>query len=103
MNKKINTRRLVESGILIALALILSKIKIINLPWGGGISLFGMMPMILLSYRHGLKWGLFSSFVYGAVKITFAFVDNSFAALSFGSLALMLVIDYVLAYTCMGL
>ena len=54
MNSTMNTRRLVESGLMIALATILSMMKVYQLPWGGSVTLCSMLPMILLSYRYGV-------------------------------------------------
>lgn len=47
---------------MIALGTILANIKIYELPNGGSITLFSMVPFILVSFRHGVKWGLFTGF-----------------------------------------
>ena len=57
------TLRLVETGILLAIATVLSVIQPFQLPFGGGITIFSMLPVVLLSYRHGVKWGLLSGFL----------------------------------------
>ena len=49
---RISTRCLCESAILLALATILSEIKVIHIPFGGGITFCAMVPMILLAYRR---------------------------------------------------
>lgn len=97
-----NTRKLVESAILIAIATILSMIKIIDFPWGGGITIFAMLPIILISYRYGMKWGFFSAFVFGVLQLAIGLATNAFG-LTFGSLILMLFLDYIVAYTALGL
>ena len=53
------TRTLVECALMIALGTVLANIKIYELPNGGSITLFSMLPFVLLSFRHGVKWGLF--------------------------------------------
>lgn len=57
------TRIMVECALMIALGTILANIKIYELPNGGSITLFSMVPFILVSFRHGVKWGLFTGFV----------------------------------------
>ena len=46
-----NTKVLVEGAIMIALATVLSFIRIIKLPWGGSITLLSMLPITLYSAR----------------------------------------------------
>lgn len=57
------TRILVECALMIALGTVLANIKIFELANGGSITLFSMVPFILVSFRHGVKWGLFTGFV----------------------------------------
>lgn len=57
------TRTLVECALMIALGTVLANIKIFEMPNGGSITLLSMLPFILVSYRHGTKWGLFTGFV----------------------------------------
>ena len=57
------TRTLVECALMIALGTVLANIKIYSLPNGGSITLFSMLPFIMISFRHGVKWGLFTGFV----------------------------------------
>lgn len=99
---KITTRQLVETAIMIALATILSLFKIINYPWGGGVTICAMLPIILIAYRWGVKWGFFSAFVYGVFQLSLAFIDNEFAMPSLWALLAMLLIDYIVAYTMLG-
>lgn len=100
------TLRLVETGILLAAATILSVIQPFQLPFGGGITIFSMLPIVLLSYRHGVKWGLFSGLVYSVLQIATGFgtVKGFFVpedyALAIGLCIVLL--DYVLAYTVLG-
>ena len=53
--KKINTRKLVESAMLIAVGTVLSMLKF-DMPMGGGLTLCSMLPLVLLSHRYGWKW-----------------------------------------------
>ena len=62
MNQK--TLRLVTSGVLIALGTVLSMIKVFDLPYGGSITLFSMVPLMVLGYMYGIRWGLLCGFVF---------------------------------------
>lgn len=97
-----NIRRLTESAVLIAVATILSVIKPIEVPFGGGITICAMAPMILLAYRWGTKWGLFASFVFGVLQLFIGIATNSFG-LNFWALMGCLLLDYIVAYTVLGL
>lgn len=98
--------RLVETGVLLALATILSFIKPFSLPFGGGITIVSMLPIVLLSYRHGLKWGLFSAFIYSLLQIVTGigtvrgfFVPEDYAL--WAGIGIVLL-DYVAAFTVLG-
>ena len=57
------TKNITESAMLLAVAILLeliSKMFIPEMPFGGQITLASMLPVVLISYRHGVKWGLVS-------------------------------------------
>ena len=95
------TRILVECALMIALGTVLANIKIFELPNGGSITLFSMVPFILVSFRHGAKWGLFTGFVNSLLQMLLGF----YAPPAPGLLPLvgMILLDYVLAFTLLGL
>ena len=95
------TRIMVERALLIALGTILANIKIYELPNGGSITLFSMLPFIMISFRHGVKWGLFTGFVNSLLQMLLGF----YAPPAPGILPLvgMILLDYVLAFTLLGL
>ena len=108
------TKRITESAMLLAIAIVLelvSKMFIPEMPFGGQVTLVSMLPVVLISYRHGVKWGLFSAFVYallemalGAKTVSAAFLPGYFGdgAMIFNAL-LMCLLDYILAFTVLGL
>ena len=92
------TRRLAEGGICIALALVLSYIKIpIGLSFGGfgGSINLVMIPLILFAVRWGAPWGILAGLAFGTLKYFFA---EGFA-ISWISI----LFDYSLAYAAIGL
>ena len=109
-----NTRRLTESAMLLAIAItleVISKLFIPELPFGGQITLVSMLPVVLISYRHGVKWGFVSAFAYallemaiGMKTVSAAFLPGYFGdgAMIFKAL-LMCLLDYLLAFTTLGL
>lgn len=111
MNTK--TKRITESAMLLAIAIVLellSKTLIPEMPFGGQLTVVSMLPVVLISYRHGVKWGIFSGVVYavlemalGAKTVSAAFLPGYFGdgAMIFNAL-LMCLLDYVVAFTVLG-
>lgn len=106
---RINTRRLVETALLLAIAVVLSLIQPFRLPFGGGITIVSMLPIVLISYRHGVRWGLFSAFVYAVIQIftDFSSTIRAFflpdSGLTLPTALLIILLDYLVAFTLLGL
>lgn len=92
MNQKV--RMLVEGALMVAVAEILSFLKIWEMPWGGSVVL-SMIPLVLLGVRWGLGAGLIGGFVFGCLQFMF---DGGFA-IGWASI----IGDYLLAFTVLGL
>ena len=103
--EKTKTKILTECGILIALAAVLSLIKVFKLPWGGSITLLSMLPICLISIRQGVKTGLFSSFVYAVIQLVFGILFDGLLGwgLTVGALISCILLDYIIAFTGLGL
>ena len=103
--EKAKIKVLAECGILIALAAVLSLIKIWQLPWGGSVTLFSMLPIALISIRHGVKTGLFSAFVYAVIQLVFGILFDGLLGwgLTAGALISCILLDYIIAFTVLGL
>ena len=108
------TKRLTESAMLIALAVVLEivgRTVIPPMPCGGQLTLCSMLPIVLISYRHGVKWGITAGFGYalvqmalGADTVSAAFQPGYFGdGTMIGRALIMCLMDYVLAYTALGL
>ena len=95
------TRTLVECALMIALGTVLANIKIYSLANGGSVTLFSMLPFIMISFRHGVKWGLFTGFVNSLLQMLLGFYAPPAPGLL--PLAGMILLDYVLAFTLLGL
>ena len=108
------TKRITESAMLLAVAIVLelvSKMFIPELPFGGQITLVSMLPVVLISYRHGVKWGLISGVAYavlemalGAKTVAAAFQPGYFGdEVMILNAFIMCVLDYLVAFTVLGL
>ena len=108
------TKRLTESAMLLAVAIVLelvSKMFIPEMPFGGQITLVSMLPVVLISYRHGVKWGLISGVAYallemaiGAKTVAAAFQPGYFGdGTMIVNALIMCVLDYLVAFTALGL
>ena len=111
---KTKTRKLTESAMLIAVAIVLelmSKLFIPELPFGGQITLCSMLPVVLISYRHGVKWGLGAGVAYallemalGAKTVAAAFQPGYFGdEVLIANALFMCFMDYICAFTVLGI
>jgi len=96
------TAVLVECAMMVALGFVLSIIPFFHLPWGGSVTCFSTLPIIVMSFRHGMKWGVASAAVFGAVHALMG-ANSVAAAGSFGAMLLCALLDYILAYAAVGL
>ena len=108
------TKRLTESAMLLAVAIVLelvSKMFIPEMPFGGQVTLVSMLPVVLISYRHGVKWGLVTGVAYamlqmllGAKTVAAAFQPGFFGdGTMLTNAIIMCLLDYVVAFTALGL
>ena len=98
--KKVNTRVLVESAMLVALSCVLSLFpKFEFLPYGGSITFCSMLTIILISYRRGVKWGLLGGLVLAIFQMMTGFVS---AGMSAGAIVVVVLFDYLIAFTVLG-
>ena len=94
---------MVEGSVMIALATVLSFIKVYKLPWGGSITLLSMLPICVYSIKHGLVKGLAVSFVYALLQMFISLGEVLSWGLTAGTLIACLFLDYLLAFTVIGL
>ncbi len=93
---------LTESAVMIAFATVLSVIKIVDMPYGGSVTACSMLPLLIIAYRYGTKWGLLTSFTYGVLQM-FLGMDNLTYATSFWAAISIVLLDYLLAFVVLGL
>lgn len=98
-----STRRLVESAVMIAIGTVLSMFPF-SAPWafGGGVTICSMLPLVIIAHRYGTKWGLFTAFVYSVLQLILG-VSNVQYATSFIMAVGIVLLDYTIAFTVIGL
>lgn len=101
-NTKKPIYKLTLSAVFIALATVLSMIKVYDPPLGGSVTLLSMLPVAMLSCMFGLKWGLGASFVYALGQMFLSFGEVCSWGLTPVALVATFLIDYILAYFVLG-
>lgn len=87
------TKALTTTALMVALAMILSQIRIFQMPQGGSVTLFSMLPIALLGYLLGTRWGILGGITHGVLDLMFGgFVIHP----------AQLFIDYILAFAVLG-
>ena len=96
------------------LAMVCALIPFLNLPFGGGFTVASMLPIVIISYMYGMKWGFFSAAIYSVIQIVMdlylgkgstliaLFMPNSEDYMGLGAAIAILIIDYLVAYTLLG-
>ena len=100
--KRRSTKALVESALLLALATVLSELPLAELPYGGSITVASMLPVLLISYRHGLLWGFGSATAFGVIQQLFGLKNISYFS-TWQSIVTLILLDYVVAFAVIGL
>lgn len=66
---KLTTHQAAVCGLLLALTLVLSLLPLYRMPYGGTITLGGMLPMMLIASAYGPEVGIMAGFVYGLLNL----------------------------------
>ena len=103
--KRKNVYKLTLCAVFVALASVLSLIKIYKLPLGGSVTLFSMLPIVMISLFLGVKWGLASSFLYSLIQLGFGITLDGLLGwgLTPASLIGTIFLDYILPFSLLGL
>ena len=106
MTGKTNTAKtiysLCEAAVFIALATVIASLQFppfrIDLWIFGGSIDFVMLPLFIMCWRLGAKWGIPACFAFGVIK----FLITGYSISYYGGIIAVLL-DYVLAYGMVGL
>ena len=102
MKKKNLTKQIVEASVMIALATVLSLFKLIEMPYGGSVTLASMLPILVVSYRHGIGVGLLSGSVYAVIQQLLGLNNLSYFT-TWQSVVAVMLLDYIIAFTIIGI
>lgn len=91
-----------ESAIMLALATVLSMIPIWYMPMGGNITLFSMLPVLVIAYRYGTKWGFLVGTTYGLIQMVLGLNNLTYATSPWAAVCIILF-DYLAAFGILGL
>ena len=100
--KKTDLLILTECSIMVALSAVLSVIPLFEMPYGGSITLASFLPIVIIAYRHGIKYGILSAGVSSIVQMLFGLKNFSYFT-TWQSLVALALLDYVVAFTVFGL
>ncbi len=96
------TEILVTCAMLISLSAMLSIFPTFNGMWpnGGSITVCSMLPIVLISHKYGIRWGLLSAFAFALIQLLSGL--RGIAGMDAMSTFLVIFIDYIVAYTVLG-
>ena len=92
---------LVLGGVMVAMATVLGFIKLYDAPYGGSITVCSMLPILFFGYRCGLQWGLGAGFVNSVLQLLLGM--SALKGVSAGVLVGSIFLDYLIAFTVLGL
>ncbi len=87
-------RALVYGALSVALAFLLSYLKLFSLPYGGSLTLCSMLPIAAYACAFGPIYGFTAALAYGLLQLVQDFYVIHWA---------QLILDYILAFSCLGL
>lgn len=108
---RFNSKRITVSAIMIAISAVIyivcGFIPFLNFSFGGTITIASLLPIIVISYMYGVKWGLLTSFTYSILRVLLSIMqggavytlflpDSDFSV--FNAL-IIIFLDYIAAYT----
>ncbi len=94
MKTKVRVKQLTFSAMAITLAVVLSFIKLGQMPNGGSITLFSMIFICLIGYYYGTKAGILAGIAYGLINLIIS---------PYVYYPVQMLLDYPIAYGCLGL
>ncbi|MDR0197287.1 MAG: energy-coupled thiamine transporter ThiT [Oscillospiraceae bacterium] len=101
-SEKNKSLRLTESAVMVSLAFALSMLQIIPMPFGGSVTAMSMLPVAVAAYRYGTPWGLLTGFAFSLLQLIMGMKNLTYATSAAAAIAIILL-DYVMAYTVIGL
>ncbi|NDL66989.1 energy-coupled thiamine transporter ThiT [Clostridiales bacterium F-3ap] len=89
-----SVKAMVVSAICIALAMALSYVRVFRMPFGGSVTLFSMLFIVLIGYWYGTAQGILAGVTYGLLQL----IADPYVVHP-----IQLLLDYPLAFGMLGL
>jgi len=87
---------------MVALSTVLSLIKIIDMPYGGSVTIASMLPIVIAVYRHGAIWGIGTALVNSAIQLLLGLNTLSYFT-TWQSIVAIIFLDYIIAFSVFAL
>ncbi|MBR6159708.1 MAG: energy-coupled thiamine transporter ThiT [Lachnospiraceae bacterium] len=94
MKQSFSVKGLAFCGVCIALAFVMSFVKLFSAPLGGSVTLCSMFFICVIGYFYGWKYSLTAAFAYGLLQ--FVQKPDIYSPMQ-------VIIDYFCAFTALGL
>lgn len=94
-------QKLTECAMLVALATVLSFVKLYEAPLGGAVTLFSMVPIFMCGFVYGVRAGFAASFVYALMQLIFGIGTVAYVPTALGVVGCILL-DYLVPFTLLG-
>ena len=88
---------MIECSMMIALSTVFSLIKIIDMPYGGSVTIASMLPIVIAAYRHGFLWGLGTALTNSVIQLLLGINNLSYFS-TWQSIVAIILLDYVVAF-----
>ena len=92
--KKLNTKKIAFAGICVSLSFVLSMIKVKPIQYGGSITLFSFVPIMVYAYTFGAREGFLVGFIHGLLN----FIESPYILTPF-----TFFLDYLLPFSTVGI
>lgn len=92
--KRFSAKQITFSAMAIALATITSELTVWKMPFGGSITLFSMLFIVLIGNWYGLSVGITTALAYGVLQLV---IDPYIISLP------QMLLDYIFAFGALGL
>lgn len=104
-SKKNNVKRLVVSAMFIAISIALNELLKFDLAFiqGGSVTAFSMVPIALIGWVWGAKWGFVTGATMGLLDMLIGGLSNFSWVSGILAYITLILFDYVVAYGCAGL
>ena len=88
---------MIECSMMIALSTVFSLLKIIDMPYGGSVTIASMLPIVIAAYRHGFLWGLGTALTNSVIQLILGINNLSYFS-TWQSILAIILLDYIVAF-----